>query len=76
MANFWLRPENAFTSNNAVAFIESTLENLGATKVGTFRADSGFYDKAVVSLLKDHQYQVVRYKSISTDRDDTKFTGS
>ena len=53
MANFWLRPGNAFTSNNTVAFIESTLENLGATKVGTFRADSGFYDKAVVSLLKE-----------------------
>ena len=55
VANFWLRPGNAFTSNNAVAFIESTLENLGATKVGTFRANSGFYDKAVVSLLKERK---------------------
>ncbi len=31
---------------------ESTLENLGNTKVGLLRADSGFYDKAVVALLR------------------------
>jgi hypothetical protein len=31
-------------------FIESTLEHLGDTTVGLFRADSGFYDK--VALLK------------------------
>ena len=52
VANFWLRPGNTYTSNNVLAFIESTLANLGSTKVGTFRADSGFYDKAVVALLK------------------------
>jgi hypothetical protein len=52
VANFWLRPGNTASSNNIEGFIESTLENLGATKVGLFRADSGFYDKAIVALLK------------------------
>jgi hypothetical protein len=52
VANFWLRPGNTASSNNVLSFIESTLENLGATTVGLFRADSGFYDKTIVSLLK------------------------
>jgi len=52
VANFWLRPGNTASSNNIEGFIESTLENLGATKVGLFRADSGFYDKVIVALLK------------------------
>ena len=52
VANFWLRPGNTSSSNNALAFIEATLTNLGATAVGLFRADSGFYDKAIVALLK------------------------
>ena len=52
VANFWLRPGNTASSNNIAAFIESTLENLGQTKVGLFRADSGFYDKTTVALLQ------------------------
>jgi hypothetical protein len=52
VANFWLRPGNTASSNNIEGFIESTLDNLGNTKVGLFRADSGFYDKATVALLK------------------------
>lgn len=40
------------SSHNIEGFIESTLDNLGDTKVGLFRADSGFYDKATVALLK------------------------
>ena len=52
VSNFWLRPGNTSSSNNIQGFIESTLENLGATTVGLFRADSGFYDKAIVGLLK------------------------
>ena len=52
VANFWLRPGNTNSSNNVLAFIEATLANLGATAVGLFRADSGFYDKAIVALLK------------------------
>ena len=52
VANFWLRPGNAASSNNFESFIASTLDNLGQTKVGLLRADSGFYDKAVVALLE------------------------
>ena len=55
VANFWLRPGNTSSSNNVLAFIEATLENLGATTVGLFRADSGFYDKTIVALLKGHK---------------------
>lgn len=51
VANFWLRPGNTSASNNALSFLESTLENLGATKIGLFRADSGFYDKTIVDFL-------------------------
>lgn len=55
VANFWLRPGNTNSSNNVLAFIEATLVNLGATPVGLFRADSGFYDKTIVALLKAHK---------------------
>jgi hypothetical protein len=55
VANFWLRPGNTNSSNNVLAFIQATLENLGATAVGLFRADSGFYDKAIVALLKERK---------------------
>lgn len=53
VANFWLRPGNAHTANNALNFLEETFTNLGSTPVGLFRADSGFYDKGIVKLLKD-----------------------
>ena len=59
VANFWLRPGNTASSNNIASFIESTLENLGHTKVGLFRADSGFYDKAIVALLKAKQISFI-----------------
>ena len=52
VANFWLRPGNTHTANNAISFIQSTLDNLGPTRVGLFRADSGFYDKEVVCTLE------------------------
>ncbi len=51
VANLWLRPGSSHTANNALAFLEATLENLGHTKVGLFRADSGFYDKAIMGWL-------------------------
>ena len=41
------------TNNNALSFIHATLDNLGPTKVGLFRADSGFYDKAIVCALEE-----------------------
>lgn len=52
VANFWLRPGNTGSANNAQSFIEATLENLGNTPVGLFRADSGFYNQSIVSLMK------------------------
>lgn len=52
VANFWLRPGNTGSANNAQSFIEATLDNLGATPVGLFRADSGFYNQTIVNLLK------------------------
>ena len=53
VANFWLRPGSAYTTNNALSFIHATLDNLDPTKVGLFRADSGFYDKAIVCALEE-----------------------
>lgn len=52
VANFWLRPGDTGSANNAHHFIEATLENLGSTPVGLFRADSGFYNQTIVALLK------------------------
>jgi hypothetical protein len=51
VANLWLRPGSSHTANNALAFLDATLENLGRTTVGLFRADSGFYDKAIMAWL-------------------------
>lgn len=51
VANLWLRPGSSHTANNALAFLEATLANLGTTTVGLFRADSGFYDKAILAWL-------------------------
>ena len=55
VANFWLRPGNTNSLNNAQGFLEETLSNLGTTVVGLFRADSGFYDKGIVAFLKARQ---------------------
>jgi hypothetical protein len=65
VANFWLRPGNAYTTNNVLAFIESTLRHLGDKTVGLFRADSGFFDEAILSLLEgrkiDHIISAMRH---------------
>lgn len=53
VANLWLRPGSSHTANNALGFLEATLANLGQTKVGMFRADSGFYDKTIMGWLAD-----------------------
>lgn len=37
-------------SHSQLAFIESTLHHLGDKTVGLFRADSGFFDEAILSL--------------------------
>jgi hypothetical protein len=52
VANFWLRPGNAHSANNILQFLESTLHHLGDRLVGLLRADSGFFDEAILSALE------------------------
>jgi len=59
VANFWLRPGNAYTTNNVLAFIESTLRHLGDKTVGLFRADSGFFDEAILNLLEGRKIDYI-----------------
>jgi hypothetical protein len=55
VANFWLRPGNAHSANNVLQFLESTCHHLGDKTVGLLRADSGFFDEAVFSMLEDRR---------------------
>lgn len=55
VANFWLRPGNTSSSNNILEFLSATLRHLGCKKVGLLRADSGFFDEAVMNFLHDRQ---------------------
>jgi hypothetical protein len=52
VANFWLRPGNSSSANNALQFLESTLRHLESKIVGLLRADSGFYDDAILTFLQ------------------------
>ena len=54
VANFWLRPGDAYTSNNFENFIADTISKLGGRKIGLLRADSGFYDSKVFDFLEQH----------------------
>jgi Transposase DDE domain group 1 len=55
VANFWLRPGNTSSSNNILEFLASTLRHLGNKTVGLLRADSGFFDDAVMNFLHDRK---------------------
>lgn len=66
VANLWLRPGSSRSANNAQAFLEATLVNLGHTRVGLFRADSGFYDKDIVCWLKDKQISHIISAKLAT----------
>jgi len=59
VANFWLRPGDAHSANNVLQFIESTLHHLGSKAVGLLRADSGFFDQAVLKLLEDKRIHYI-----------------
>ena len=59
VANFWLRPGDAHSANNVLQFIESTLHRLGSKTVGLLRADSGFYDQAVLKLLEGRRIDYI-----------------
>lgn len=52
VANFWLRPGNAHSANNVLQFLESTFHHLGDKRVGLLRADSGFFDEAILTALE------------------------
>lgn len=52
VANFWLRPGNTHSANNLPQFLASTLHHLGDKAVGLLRADSGFFDEAILSELE------------------------
>jgi hypothetical protein len=52
VANFWLRPGNAHSANNVLQFLESTFHHLGDKRVGLLRADSGFFDEAILTTLE------------------------
>lgn len=52
VANFWLRPGDSYTSNNFIAFLEDTLNRLTGKTIGLLRADSGFYDQAILDHLE------------------------
>ena len=66
VANLWLRPGASHTANNALAFLEATLANLGQTTVGLFRADSGFYDKAIMAWLADKRIAYIISAKLTT----------
>ena len=53
--NLWLRPGNVHSSNNIIAFLESTFRNLAGRTVNLLRADSGFFDEKVLSFLDDRK---------------------
>ncbi len=55
VANFWLRPGNTSSSNNILEFLSATLRHLGRKTVGLLRADSGFFDEAVMNFLQGRQ---------------------
>lgn len=52
VANFWLRPGNAYSANNILQFLESTLYHLGDKIVGLLRADSGFFSETILAALE------------------------
>ncbi|BBJ23370.1 transposase [Candidatus Nitrotoga sp. AM1P] len=52
VTNFWLRPSNSSSANNTLQFLESTLPHLESKIVGLLRADSGFYDDAILTFLQ------------------------
>lgn len=59
VANFWLRPGDAHSANNVLQFIEPTLHHPGSKAAGLLRADSGFFDQAVLKLLEDKRIHYI-----------------
>jgi hypothetical protein len=55
VGNIWLRPGNAHTANNAVAFLKNTLSRLGSKKCELLRADSGFAEEAFLKAVEEEK---------------------
>lgn len=73
VANFWLRPGNTGSANNIVAFLEETFTILKDKTVGLFRADSGFYQKAVMEWLEERKTEyIIAIKMYPTLKDAIK----
>ena len=52
IANLWLRPGNSHSANNALAFLDDSLDKLGGKRIALLRADSGFSDQVFLSDLE------------------------
>lgn len=75
VANFWLRPGDTSSANNIIAFLEETVSILAGKTIGLFRADSGFYQKAVMSWLEERAIDyVIAIKMYQTLKDSIKET--
>jgi hypothetical protein len=59
VVNFWLRPDNSSSANNTRQFLEATLHHLGSKTVGLLRADSGFYDDAILTDLQGRRIDYI-----------------
>lgn len=51
VANLWLRSGNSHSANNALAFLDDSLDKLAGKRVSLLRADSGFSDSAFLDDL-------------------------
>lgn len=61
--NFWLRPGSSHSANNALAFLDDSLDKLGGKQVALLRADSGFSDQAFISDLERREmYYLIALK--------------
>ncbi|SEM97181.1 transposase [Nitrosomonas marina] len=60
IANLWLHPGNSHNANNALAFLDDSLDRLGGKRVALLRADSGFSGQAFLNDLdrRDMHYLI------------------
>lgn len=78
VANFWLRPGNAHSANNILQFLESTQHHLGDKVVGLLRADSGFFDEAILATLEGtlHRCCPADSAAAANDLSDNRLVGT
>lgn len=59
VANLWLRPGNSHTANNALAFLQASLDRLDGKRVELLRADSGFGDDGFLTDLEQRKLHYI-----------------